>query len=600
MMLNLIDRLGEWNPQLFRELKGRLKFFNVAIAVVTSLLLQLVIFLYQLRDFPGEKYSLKASYCHLHEFYDRKESLLYTQQSALNQQLSDYQQIKPPNLTKIANIKVKVGQVNTAISNLRSYLENNFCPENEIGWQSWWRDHWEYFFLTFSVIFIFTLLVAGTYLLISDLAKEENRGTLNFIRLSPQSEASILTGKLIGVPSLIYLFIIVAIPLHIWAGHSAKIALSYIFSYYAVLAASCLFFFNAALLFSLVSRWFSSFQPWLGSGAVLFLLIITMMMASSSHNIKDFSSSFRLFSPWDITNYLFPNLFNVYEGPPLKKLQFFYLPLGKNVVSIVGFYLLNYGMWSYGIWQVTKRCFRNPNTTVLTKGQSYVFIACSQVMVWGLNIRYIHNVRDYITFLNCLLVIGLIACLSPHRQTIQDWARYRHQNKQNKSLLPDLIWGEKSPALLAIAINLVIISTPFILWIFLSPTNNNSDKFKLILAEVLFISFMMICATIAQFILLTKTRKRAFWATGIVATVMFLPPMILAIFGIAPAKTPSSWISLWVFSSFPWIGIQETGIITIFMGLLAELSILTLLNFQLTRRVKLAGESATKALLAGR
>lgn len=133
----------------------------------------------------------------------------------------------------------------------------------------WWRDHWEYIFLTLSVIFVFTLLVAGTYLLINDLAKEESRGTLNFIRLSPQSETSILTGKLLGVPSLVYLVILVAVPLHLLAGRSAEIAFSYILSYYAILAASCIFFYSAALLFGLISRLFSGFQPWLGSGAVL-------------------------------------------------------------------------------------------------------------------------------------------------------------------------------------------------------------------------------------------------------------------------------------------------------------------------------------------
>ncbi|MEH2048885.1 hypothetical protein [Nostoc sp.] len=38
---------------------------------------------------------------------------------------------------------------------------------------------------------------------------------------------------------------------------------------------------------------------------------------------------------------------------------------------------------------------------------------------------------------------------------------------------------------------------------------------------------------------------------------------------------------------------------TIFMAFLADLSVLALLNFELTRRVKLAGESAAKALLVG-
>ncbi len=31
-MNDLISKLGDWNPQFFREIKGRLKGFNIAIA----------------------------------------------------------------------------------------------------------------------------------------------------------------------------------------------------------------------------------------------------------------------------------------------------------------------------------------------------------------------------------------------------------------------------------------------------------------------------------------------------------------------------------------------------------------------------------------
>ena len=48
------------------------------------------------------------------------------------------------------------------------------------------------------------LLVMGTYLLIADLSREERRGTLNFIRMSPESAKNILLGKLLGVPILVY------------------------------------------------------------------------------------------------------------------------------------------------------------------------------------------------------------------------------------------------------------------------------------------------------------------------------------------------------------------------------------------------------------
>ncbi|QKQ76092.1 ABC transporter permease subunit [Nostoc sp. TCL240-02] len=589
MMPNFIDKIGDWNPQLLRELKGRLKFFNVAIAVATSLLLQLVVFLYQLREFPDDQYSLTNTYCRLSQVYQRQQNQTY-------QQSDQYQ-----------------------IPGLNDLLAKNICPQNQIDWQLWWRDHWEYIFLTLSVIFVFTLLVAGTYLLINDLAKEESRGTLNFIRLSPQSETSILTGKLLGVPSLVYLVILVAVPLHLLAGRSAEIAFSYILSYYAILAASCIFFYSAALLFGLISRLFSGFQPWLGSGAVLLFLFTVMGFASSSSsNILNNSTAWiRLFAPWDTINYLFPNLLRIYNGSQLKNLEFFYLPLGTNFISIVGFHVLNLGVCSYGILQALKRSFRNPQASIISKGQSYVLVAFCQVVMWGFtlqswnnNSNFYEQVGQNLVFLaiyNLGLLFSLIAIISPHRQDVQDWARYRHQEvSSRKSVWRDLIWAEKSPALVAIAINLAIVTIPLLVWISITSVfdtdysqNGAGDDFnslKSLSAVALSISIIMIYATIAQLILLLKTPKRSFWAIGTIGTVTFLPPMILEFLGISSWKHPT----VWLFSPFPWSALQYSGVTTIFMAFLAQLSVLALLNFQLTKQVRLAGESATKALLAGR
>jgi hypothetical protein len=584
MMLNLIDKIGDWNPQLLRELKGRLKFFNVAIAVATSLLVQLVVFLYQLRELPGDTYSLDGTYCSLRHEYKRLQNQILQQ--------SDY--------------KIK--------ADYNDLISKRFCPENEIDFQLWWRDHWEYIFFSLSVIFVCTLLVAGTYLLINDLAKEERRGTLNFIRLSPQSETNILTGKLLGVPSLIYLVVLVAIPLHLWAGHGAKIALNYIFSYYTIVVSSCIFFYSAALLFGLVSRWFSGFQAWLGSGAVLFFLLITIAMASSSGNsLNNTFAWLRLFNPWDVTNYLFPNFLRVYNGSHLKSLQFFYLPLGTSVVTVVGFHLLNFGLCSYGILQAMKRCFRNPQASIISKKQSYVVVAFSQVMMWGFTLQYykldeqVGRNLILIGLYNLVLLFSLIAILSPHRQDVQDWARYRHQEVSNhKSIWQDLIWSEKSPALVAIAINLTIVTTPWLVWISLTSVFNtdhtpnwagdNVDRFKLLVTLALSISTILIYAIIAQLILLLKTPKRSFWAIGTISAVMFLPAIVLECIGMSSWKYPA----IWLFSTFPWSAIQYSGATTIFMAFITQLSVLALLNFQLTRQVRLAGESATKALLAGR
>jgi hypothetical protein len=636
MIHHLIDRVGDWNPQLFRELKGRLKGFNVAIAIVLSLLGQLVLFLYQLQDFPGETHSLVGKYCRQRPFYEQQQSQIFRQSNDLHRQLDGYRNTQPLNSDRIQELQAQIAQIKAKLSDWQSNISNNFCPTDQLDMQMWWREHWEYIFLSLSVIFIFTLLVAGTYLLINNLATEERRGTLNFIRLTPQSQTSILTGKMLGVPILIYLFIFTAIPLHFIAGRAANIATSYILSFWAVLVAGCIFFYSAALLFGLCCSGISGFQPWLGSGAVLLFLIVTMRIALSGSSLNHSTACFRLLSPFDITHYLFPNLFSRrYNSELIEKVQFFYMPIGTNLVGLIGLHLLNYGLWTYWIWQALKRCFRNPNATILSKGQSYFLVACSQVILWGFTIQYIENycpstppyklscsIHDvnyqiqqnfiWLVFFNLVLLFGLIAILSPHRQTVQDWARYRHHNLPGhqsvwkNSLLLDLILGEKSPPLVAMVIHLVMVTTPFVIWILLAPILNvhhsrnlnwlinDVGRLNAILGVALFITLMMIYATLAQRMLLMKTAKRSFWAIGTIGAAIFLPPLILGMLHVEPSKDAI----VWLFSTFPWASLEYASTPTIFMALLGELSVLVLLNFHLRKQIRLAGESATKALMS--
>src|SRR3712207_6742985 len=105
MKINFIDKLGDWNPQLFRELKGRLKGFNVAIAVTMSLLGQLALFLYQLRELPGERYSLVGKYCGLSSFYEQERNQFVRQSNDLYRQLDGYKNTRPINPNKIQEIQ---------------------------------------------------------------------------------------------------------------------------------------------------------------------------------------------------------------------------------------------------------------------------------------------------------------------------------------------------------------------------------------------------------------------------------------------------------------------------------------------------------------
>ncbi len=145
MILHLLDKIGNWNPQLFREIKGCLKIGNMAIASALSLSAQLLLFMYFRAQIPVPPPHGEYTYPIYHRFCTLDEANSYE---------------------KIC--------VRDALGNF------------VINWREWWLE----IFIWLSILSVLALLVAGTYLLVSDLDKEERRGTLNFIRLSPQSRVS--------------------------------------------------------------------------------------------------------------------------------------------------------------------------------------------------------------------------------------------------------------------------------------------------------------------------------------------------------------------------------------------------------------------------
>ena len=93
-----------------------------------------------------------------------------------------------------------------------------------------------------------------------DITKEEKRGTLAFVRLSPASAQSVLVGKFLGVPILVYWAIALAIPLHLWAAVQARLSLSTVISVYLLAVASYGFVSSFAMLHSM--NWGPQAQTW--------------------------------------------------------------------------------------------------------------------------------------------------------------------------------------------------------------------------------------------------------------------------------------------------------------------------------------------------
>lgn len=563
MGLKQIDNLGEWNPQLLRELKGRLKPRNILIATAISMVGQFLIYL-------------------------NYNSILPSKEGVFNRYCTGS---PPPEYQGY-------------------YQQNTYCINDLNGHimtldQLWWLD----IFTCISIIGVGAFLVIGTYLLITDLAKEENRGTLNFIRLSPQSAKDIFIGKILGVPILLYSIGVLAIPFHLKSGVAAGIPLMLILGFYGVLIASCAFFYSAALLFGLISHQNSGLQGLLASGSVLWFLGVSTIWlfwfytnAYEDVPVTTFNALL-VFNPVMSLPYLVQSTFlsNTAVGylslPNASELNWYGQNLWSHASTGMSFMILNFILWTYWITQGLKRYFHQPSATVLRKSQSY-WVTCS-FMVIGLGF-VLQTPRPYPLFVNYTILQGflvgyavvLMLAMSPHRQAMQDWMRYRHFNR-SKNLTHDLLFGEKSPSTLAFALNLAIVMLFLVPSILLSPLKEY--KIATLVGLFITINMILIYGTIAQWILLQKSQKRTLWVGGTLATLIALPQLSLSLLRISS----SDLVWPWFFSAFPMLGVEhQTSFLPLVLSVLGQWTALSMISFQMSRQLRKLGESSTKALLS--
>lgn len=573
----VVDQVGNWNPQLFREIKGKLTPRNLGLAIALSVIAQFFLFW----GFKNKIPLPNANYDLYREGFTHRYCL---GSPPYNWQGYDH-----------------YGGVQTTI--------DNFCRQDMLGqwilnWQLWWLD----LFITLSILGILGLLVVGTYLLIADLAKEESQGTLNFIRLSPQSARGIFVGKLLGVPSLVYLVAILGIPLHFLAGVKASIPIPLILGFYSVLIASCALFYNLALLGGLISPKLGGFQAFLLSGATLFFLFIMMAATFDGRTLGGHPFDWIvLFYPGTILPYLVdgsliaPKMVHYFNISDLHQLEWYGGNLWQNATTGIGFVLLNYALWTYWITQGLKRRFRNPSATLLSKPQSYGLSLSFIVVLLGFALQTSNasKLADNMAIIQGFMAIFffiLMVALSPHRQTLRDWARYRHQMPQNRrSLGNDLLFGEKSPSLLAIAANLALITLYILPTLLIFPFK--AYIIPVFVGFVVGINMILIYAMIAQTLLMMKSNKRVIWTTVVIGGLMILPLMYFGIMGISPHSGASAWL----FTFIPMTGVQSMQSFTMLcLSILGQWTAIAGGTLILSRKLRKAGESDTKTLLSAR
>jgi hypothetical protein len=541
MLKRILNAIGDWNPQLLREWQGRFKPWDVTGAFAVSAIAQFI-FINQRQVKLPSLYTENHIYC----TGDRVA----------------------PNST-----------ITTPDGSQGGLSYDPLCLKDQAGdllinWQFWWQDN----FTLLTQVLLGAVIVAGVYWLISDFIFEERRGTLNFVRLSPRSGKEILWGKLLGVPTLVYVALGVAIPFHLYAAVQAQIPWSVLMGTYIVGAASCLFFWSGALLWSVTTSALGYLQPWAGAGFGA-TTVWGLMNVPYPSNSNDPGNWLWSFDPSIMVRHLMKS-----SHPREFVMNWFDLNYNATPWSTTLFITVYLSVWTYWIWQALQRRFQNIGGTALSKKQSYGFTACFAASVtgfaWG---GYSNATLSFI----CPICLVVVMMITPNRQRLHEWARYRHRMPR-KSLLSDLLWGEKSPALLAVAVNMAIATTLLIPVVVF----NSGGKLEGFLELLAFAIAVLMMAAIFQALLMVKTPKPEMWAVGVWVICWIIPVMVTNLLDIS-----SSYHAVWVFSVTPWMAVRSVTLMSILSSLIAQLGVFGLLTNRLIRQLDRAGASESKALL---
>lgn len=512
-----LDRIGNWNPQLLREIRGKLKLRNLMVAIGISLLFQILLLLFYSQRIPSEE-------CY-----------------------------------------VQIRGFGCATS-----------------WQNWWLEQFR--FITWTEPFV--LFLAGVYSLISDLSLEDYKGTLNFIRISPRSSISILIGKIMGVPLLAYIGIGLIIPYHITTAIGGNVPIAFLLSFYILLIGTAFLLFSGAILLALLSGWQAKFGGQVTAGALVFSFVTFVWIVPAF-------MWWNIFTAWS-------SFSKILVGGRINAIQaeWWYLPITSNIWTSHIFTIVNLSILSLATWRILERRFHNPTATLVSKGQSYVLTAYLEILMLGfcMQSNFTNNISTELQLVmllliyiaNFLLLLMAITALTPHRQALLDWVRFGALSTTEEHpsgfsyILRDLIWSDKSPAPIAIAINLLITQLPILIWINSWTDAVARSRALIIIASL--VVLILIVSLITQLILFLKNRNPSAWATGTISALIFLPVLIMLSLSI----TPEHYAGVWLFFGFPWVVTANIKLSDIILAFAGQISVIIALSLQLIYQLQRA------------
>ena len=569
------DAVGRHNPQLLREWQGRLRWRNLFLALALSLLVQGLVVLNHVSRLPSatSKYS---RYC----------------MEALNTNLGSSECIVGPEGTLLVD----------------------------------WVHFWASVFRDLSYVLVWAFIIIGVYLLAADLAKEMRRGTLNFLRLSPLPARQLLLGKLLGVPVLLYVGVASLLPAHVATGLMGTYTAASLLKFYGLLGAIAFCLFSAAMWAALLTSKLQGLQSWLVAGGSALLLLA----GAISRRAGDVLDWIRLFNPlhiladWQIVRPGTHALWAFDQGAQIngfRKLRWFTLLVGNNVNE---YWLLACGnavLLGLCFWLLLERKYKMPALSAMGKRQSYGLTLGLALMLMGFSIQRVPTTQEPVYLFDAMLgyavlmlaySVGLVFLLLPSKQSLLDWARFRHfqgpatgertrrerpRDQRKQRVVRDLLFSERSPAAGAIALNWAIASAVLLLGASLTQSLGPArEADKLVFTWFVYAAILVICALVAQLIVLADFIHWRWINAGAIAGITLGIPITLGIAGIHSAH--AGWRMLWLLTFFPHEVAHRVSFLELGIAIATHLSILTGLSFWLARRINVLGQSEWKALMS--
>ncbi|MEM8638341.1 MAG: hypothetical protein AAGG51_05990 [Cyanobacteria bacterium P01_G01_bin.54] len=581
MLLRLLDRLGNWNPQLFRELKGRLTPRNLAIAGSASVGGQLTLMGSLFQHWYTKQQAVYGPYCALAETYNNYHNRLRNFESEPHIGLSG--EVVGSIEQESEHIRLKLAQMPEA------------CPTDAIDYSAWWMDFGQACFgwLTLAALFLF--LGGLIYLLIRDVSKEKHQGTLKFIQLSPQSTHTFLLGKLLGVPILVYGAIALTLPLHFGLSQTIHVPWWQIIGFYVAILASACCFGLVAILLGLFGA-----QAIIGTAGLMFGIFL-LCVASNMHDPTSLTTYLSLFAP----TLLFPRAIDLGNNDGLPYWLSSTPPFNFTTLPSLLLVLFNCGLVIYWLSQPLQRRFRTPQSPLWSKGQSYgitfslslLFIG-GDILLWGEKSRNYSDGEQWLQIIlfQLMLMAIWVVVLCPNRATLIEWARYRYEQASRSRLGWAMLWQDASPATLAIVCHTVLAFIPFAVWVGVTGSMSMTDRGLLISGLAFVIVQLWLYGAIAQLI---HFLSRQHTVQKVLLTLAFLTlgvPFALFSAGVLPATNPTPWL----LTSFFWLGLEQyPTLVQIGIGWVGNLGLVLLCNAVLAHRLRLAGRSDFKLLTDG-